>query len=110
MTEVLANANLNDELEQLLAQGLRYSGIIVSRLTLETAIRRFLSGEVNRQQLTTWANAVEAHDQVQYEHPFEKLIADILFELSSPEIHQVLDPQECNRLLGKLVDLPETFT
>jgi hypothetical protein len=110
MAELEANADLNDELERLMSQGLHHSGIIVSRRTLQTAIHRFLSGDVNRQQLTTWATSIEAYDQVQYERPFEKLIAGILFELSSPEIHRVLDPQECNRLLGQLGGQPQNFT
>jgi hypothetical protein len=105
MTELEANADLNDELERLLAEGLQGTGIVVSRRTLRTGIGRFLSGEISRQQLATWANLIEAHDQVRYEHPFEKLIAGVLFDLSSPEIHRPLNPQECKRLLEQLVDL-----
>jgi hypothetical protein len=104
MTEIEAKADLRHELEQLLAQGLHTSGITVSRRTLRTLLERFLSGEIDRQQLTSWANSIEACDQVQYERPFEKLIADIVFEISSPEIHQAMDKRECRRLLGQLGD------
>ena len=76
--------------------------IIVSRRTLRTALQRFLANDLASDDLVAWANAIEAHDQVRYESGFEKLIADVVFRIASPEIREPLNSRSCRRLISEL--------
>jgi hypothetical protein len=102
MPMLLVDKNIRDELEQLLQRDAVDNPIIVSRSTLRVALERFLENEVVVDDLVSWANLIEAYDQVQYEVGFEKLIADVLFSIASPEINGPLNRGTCRRFLSQL--------
>lgn len=103
MLELDARANLREEFERLLLHSTIENPIIVSRRTLRTALQRILANELDSDDLVAWANSIESHDQVRYEPGFEKLIADIVFRIASPEINEPLDSESYRRLISQLV-------
>jgi hypothetical protein len=102
VTELQADRNLREEIEQLLSRHTVENPIIVSRQTIRIALQRFLENEYDVGELVEWANLIEAYDQVQYESGFEQLIADVLFSIASPEINEPLTADSCRRLIGRL--------
>ena len=102
MPELRANKNLRDEFQQLLLRCSPGDPIVVSRRTLRAALRRFVENEIDVGDLVVWANLIEAHDQVQYEPGFQKLIADVVFCIASPEINEPLNAEMCHRLMDGL--------
>jgi len=100
--EVQANKDLRQEFEELLAHPDAEVPIVVSRQTLLVALRRFLAAEFDSKKFVDWTNAIELHDEVLYEPGYEKLIADTLFCLSTPEINETLTPEVCGRLMKQL--------
>jgi len=101
MLELKANNDLLGELERLSDE--RLGPILVSRQTLRTALNRFLAHELDGRNLTLWAALIEAYDFIEYEPKSAKVIADILFYISSPEINGQLSPELCRQYLDKLL-------
>src|SRR5882762_7345847 len=102
--ELKADANLRDELEGALLRAAG-SDVIVSRQTLRTALNRFLANELTSVDLVNWANRVEAEvlsDRIDYEAGYEKLLANKLFYVASPELNGALDAASCRSYVEQL--------
>jgi hypothetical protein len=102
MLELNAIENLRGELEEDLLIATIDNPVVVSRLTLRTALTRYISGELENDELTAWANLIECNELVQYEPHFEKLIATILFYIAGPEINGQLTPESSREYLKQL--------
>lgn len=103
MSDLAATAHLLGELEWLIAAGESADGrITVTRGALRKALERFMAGEVTAHDLVAWASLLEAHDRIEYERGFEKVIADVLFSVASPEINEPLSVDSCHRLVEQL--------
>jgi hypothetical protein len=103
MSDLTARHDLREEMERLLRRSTLQDPIILSREFLCTALRRAIAGELQMQDLVAWANLVEAHDLIQYEERFEKLIANVVFCIASPEINGPLDHNRCSELIRELI-------
>jgi hypothetical protein len=75
---------------------------------LERALRAYARGELSSERLQRWASLLETNELVDYEHGANKLIADTLFALATPEINEPLSPDLARRLLDSLVSEPRT--
>lgn len=106
MPELTATKNLREEFEQLLPFCSVSNPMIISRQTLRTALQRFLADEIDPTDFVAWANLIELHDEVQYERGFEKLIADVVFCIASPEINGPLNSDTCQGFLSQLATPP----
>jgi hypothetical protein len=103
MSDLTATANLLHELEGLIAAGSPADGrVTVTRGALRKALERFIAGEVTAHELVSWASLLEAHDRIEYEQGFEKVIADVLFSVASPQINEPLSATSCYRLVEQL--------
>ena len=102
MTELKGNENLRTEIVQLMAGDQRSVDFTVSRKTLKTVLQRFVNNDLHAREVADWASLIEACDQVEYEPGFERLIADIVFELASPEINGALTDQSCQRWMQRI--------
>jgi hypothetical protein len=65
-------------------------------------IERFNSQQIDADELSNIAEALELADEVTYELGHEKEIADVLFELSSPEANGPITLSKCANLLVQL--------
>lgn len=70
---------------------------------LKSLLERFQRSEVNPEDLQEWADAIEGrNDLVDYENPFSEVIAEVLFQLSTPEINGELTSQKAKELIETL--------
>ena len=104
MSELQADRGLREELEQMLPLHTPERPLIVSRRTLQTALQRSFTGQIDIDDLISWANMLELSDEVQYEPGFETLVADVLFCVSTPELNGPLDLVKCRELISQLGD------
>ncbi|MGW4380414.1 hypothetical protein [Kitasatospora sp. NPDC004531] len=72
---------------------------VVDRAAVEAVLARAVGGAVARAELTAWAQAVHLHDGVDLEDGHEELVAQFLFEASTPEIFEPVTPEFCRRWL-----------
>lgn len=79
--------------------------LLVTRRALARILRRHLSAALTLAQITEIADLLEAREAVDYEVGSEMLIADVLFELASPELHEELTAIHCADIIGRL-ELP----
>jgi hypothetical protein len=103
MVTISASDNLIAELRGKLSLVHGGDRLLLSRKTVALAINRFLGGEINEEELVAWANLLETEDRVCYEPGHEKTIADVVFQVASPEINAPLVRSTCEALLGELV-------
>jgi hypothetical protein len=104
MIELVANERLLDELKHALPNNPGIEEILVSRRTLHNALTSFLAGKTDRAELAEWANLVELHnDEIAYELGFQRLIATLVFRLSTPEITEPIDKDLCRQMIAELV-------
>jgi hypothetical protein len=61
--------------------------VVLTREALARILERHASGELATEELTELASELEANDEIDYEPDAEAAIADVLFELSTPEIN-----------------------
>ena len=64
----------------------------VVTMTAEDArsvLSRALNNELSYDQLTSWADAIEGREDIQYEPKYADALSNLLFELSNPEINRV---------------------
>ncbi|SEB39309.1 hypothetical protein SAMN04489807_0436 [Microbacterium hydrocarbonoxydans] len=63
------------------------SGLVVLRLQdIDAAIRRFVSGRASAEDLADWAECVHTVEDIDLDDAARDLIAQALFELSTPEL------------------------
>lgn len=64
-----------------------------------TILRRYLEGTLSDKDIETWANLIEAREDICFETRFEKQTKEILYELANPTLTQPLDRKRANVLL-----------
>lgn len=69
---------------------------------LEHSLATYAEGLITREQLEAWASVLEMNDYIDYETGMEREIAQVLFELATPELHEKLSPSVARRLLERL--------
>lgn len=90
-----------ESIDQLIESCRCGSGVTLTISALITLLERFQAGYVDGRFIQQAANELE-NDGVVYDVKCEKIIASVLFELSSPEINGMLSKQKCNKLLSML--------
>jgi len=83
-------------------------GFVLTREVLKDKLHRMMRGELSPTDLTGWADSIEFDERVSYEPGFESLIAQVLFEISAPEINRSLNEKVCADLISMLAIGNET--
>lgn len=78
------------------------TGVIVGRMDVERALRRYEEGRLSAERLERWAELLEMQDAVHYERGHEATVADFLFRLATPEVHEPLTPTVVGRMRAEL--------
>ena len=102
MLTILASGDLVAGLHEKLLLARADFQLFLTRKTLSLAISRFLRGEIKEEDLVAWANLLEAKDEILYEPGYERVLADVVFQVASPEINAPLVPTTCKALLNVL--------
>lgn len=75
---------------------------VLTRQCVADILSEFLRGKITASDLQNWASDVELREQIEYEPVDAKIIADVLFELSTPEIYEPLTVDRGRFLLRSL--------
>ena len=77
---------------------------MLTRNALVAMLQKAIGGEIDWADLTDWAGIVELDDRMAYETGLEKAIAEVIFNLATPEINRPLDAAVCRSLLQELLE------
>jgi len=105
LLELVELARPTSELEQLAHMyPYDYEGTPVSltRDHLKNVLTQCIEGRIPPRDLERWAGLIEGRPGIDYEAGHEEQLSEVLFQLSTPEINEVLTPQKCWRLLNSL--------
>ena len=69
---------------------------------LRSVLERYLDGNVNEEEIESWANAIEGRDDIGFEPQKAKILRDILHELANPLLTQRLQPKRAQELVKQV--------
>src|SRR4051812_2105817 len=72
---------------------------------LAAIVLRFLSGDLDRESMESWANAIESRDDIAYD-PNSRL-GGVLHELANPLLFKPLTAERAEKLIGQCQTTPE---
>lgn len=64
--------------------------------------KRYLLGEINANEVTSWANAIECREDIAFDEEHEEMVREVLHELANPYLTQELSPDRAKELIGWL--------
>lgn len=82
---------------------------ILRAVVLRSVLKRLLDGDTDANSVCDWADALELVDHVTYDPTDQGPIADVLFNLSTPEINGPLTRDRAEKLLASLGDSGSTL-
>lgn len=94
-----------DELRCWLEQGGSSANDRVDPLGLDTIaamLTRFLSRQIDVERLVEWANILDANEHTEVVQREATLVAQLLFELASPEINGEIDDASVTSMLARI--------
>jgi hypothetical protein len=65
-------------------------------------LRRYIGGELTRDDVEAWADLLEGRDDVGLEAAAEPLLKDVIYELANPTIMPELTPRRAQEILTRL--------
>jgi hypothetical protein len=78
--------------------------MLLERVHLKDILSKFINGKISNEEISDWADLVEARDDIGYEISYEDLIKEIIFNLANPEINYPLNSKEAKKYMEKLSD------
>lgn len=94
-----------DELRRWLEQGGSSANDRVDALGLDAIavmLTRFLSRQIDVERLVEWANILDANEHTEVVQDEAELIAQLLFELASPEINGEINDASATSMLARI--------
>ncbi len=77
--------------------------VVLHKIDVVNVMKVFLDKLISSDDLSMWAEMVEGRDGIKYEEEFKKMIADVLFWLSSPDINGELTNEKVKEYLSYLL-------
>ena len=77
----------------------------LTKADLLSVFSRFLSGELNSEELEKWADFLECRDDLGYELEFEDELREIIFLLANPIINYKIDDKLIKELTDKVREM-----
>lgn len=102
MRRIDPSGNINESLDAAITDVDLDGGVVLFRNDLSVALERCARGEIDKDELTKWASRIEYTECIFYERGAEKIISEIIFCISSPEINGSLDARQCEALIREL--------
>jgi hypothetical protein len=75
---------------------------VLDRVKAADALEKVITGQVSPEDLTKWAETVHFLDGVDIEEGQEDLLAQVLFEISTPELFEPVTAEVCQRWLSRI--------
>lgn len=105
LSKLLAYQTPLDELTQLLQQfpwDCDAELVVLTPDHVRHIINRYLSGELNAQQLEDWANAIESREDIGFLPGYEDALGDVIHQLANPLLTQPITSLSAQGLLQVL--------
>lgn len=94
-----------DELRRWLEQSRGAAGdasYVLGLDAIKVMLQRFLSREIDVESLVEWANVLDANEHTVVAEADRGLIAQLLFELASPEINDEINDATASSMLSRI--------
>ncbi len=105
LSKLLAYQTSMDELTLLLQQfpwDSREELVVLTPDHVRHIINRYLSGELNEQQLEDWANAIESREDIGFLPGHENALSEAIHQLANPLLTQPISSSSAQGLLQEL--------
>jgi hypothetical protein len=79
--------------------------VTVGVTEVETALNRFIKGNLSTDELEAWANGIEGRDDIEFR---PTLVIDVVTEIANPLLFSPLDKKTAGELLARLGSLPNS--
>lgn len=76
--------------------------VILTPDHIRHVVARYLTGELNEQQLEDWANAIEGREDIGFLPSSEVVLQDAVFQLANPLLTQPITHKSMEQLLKTL--------
>ena len=76
--------------------------VFLSPNHIQSALERFLKGEVTASEVESWANLIEGREDVGFQTNTETLLKELIYELANPTLTHPLTQQTANAWLQRL--------
>jgi hypothetical protein len=83
--------------------------VVLSRAHVLRLLQRYLRGELESSDLETWADAVEARDDIGYEHDQDDALRAFVFETANPTLAEPISPGYADRWIRRLGGNASTY-
>jgi len=72
--------------------------VIIEPFHLVSVLNRFLSHQLEAQQIENWANLIECREDLDYESANQEQLEQVIYELANPEIEGPLTIERCQQI------------
>ncbi len=76
--------------------------VVLTREHLKEVLREFAQGALSADDVQTWAEALEAREDIGFEAGQDEILKCVVFALANPAICEPLSLQAANRILAQL--------
>ena len=77
------------------------SASVLDRVIVAAALEKAVEGLVEPGELSLWSHTVHFREDIDIEEGHEDLLTQFLFEISTPEVFEVITPDLCHRWPGR---------
>lgn len=79
--------------------------VTVGIAEVETALNRFVEGDLSADELEAWANGIECREDIEFR---PSGVIDVITEIANPVLFSALDNKTARELLARLDSLPNS--
>lgn len=76
--------------------------VLLTLVDAKKAISRYRNGEIEANELESWAEAIEGRDDVGLELRHETLLRRLIFELANPEVVREVSPDRADSWIAEI--------
>lgn len=76
--------------------------VILKKQHILEIFNKFLRGEIKKQDIANWAEAIECREDIGFETNYKKLISEIIFDLANSDVAGILTENKAKIFITKL--------
>ena len=77
--------------------------VVLKKAHIQAILQRYLSGQLNSEQVEWWANAIESREDIEVCNDNQG-VEDAIYQLANPVLTEQLSPSVANQLLLNLAN------
>jgi predicted AlkP superfamily pyrophosphatase or phosphodiesterase len=76
--------------------------LIVKSDEIIEVLRRYISGEINAEEIEGWANLIECREDIVFEAEKESELEDVIYRLANPLLEEPISVSLCKQFVANL--------